>query len=129
MDQDVRKPKDPKRLLIAKNLKRFRDEVGITQQDASDAAMVPIDNLRRYEQGSTTPDAITLSKLAVVYGRTVDDFFQEHPAPARLEERPGFMLRTMPGMELDQKLLKRLQDEVEKANREQREQRERKKKR
>lgn len=101
---------------VRKNLKRFREEADMTSDQTAQISGVSVDNLRRYENGSSSVPADVLHKLAGIYGHTVDDFFQEQPPPANLATRPVFHLRTLPGVDIDEKKYKELQDLINKAN-------------
>ncbi|MGN6105448.1 MAG: helix-turn-helix domain-containing protein [Kofleriaceae bacterium] len=117
-------PEDPRNLIIRENLQRFREEASMSQADAADASGVPLDNLRRYENGVTASVPHTvIATLAKVYGHAMEDFENPNPPPAKLEERPVFFLRTRPGAEIDQKTFRELQEIIDKANREARKKR------
>lgn len=110
---------DPMDEIVRTNLTKFRDECDLSQADAAELSGVPIDNLRRYESGSTrnVPGTV-LAALAKVYGHTVDDFFSENPPPAKLDEAPTIFLRTRPGADVPHEKLRQLQDQVDRVNRE-----------
>jgi len=111
------KAPDPLDEIVRMNLKRFRDEASLSQAEAAELTGVPIDNLRRYENGITgTVPGTVLRQLAPAYGHAVDDFFEATPPPARLEERPVFFLRTRPGIEVDVETHRKLQAIIDKAN-------------
>lgn len=120
------KPADPRKLNITQNLVKFRNEAGLTQAQAAQAADVPIDTIRRLEQGTSLPDPLTMDSLARIYGHAAGDLMLSDPPPARLEERPMFLLRTMPGMTIDHEAEQELEALIEEVNRKQREIRERK---
>lgn len=99
MNIAVSKPLDPLRLIASANFRKFREAVPLTQAEASIAAGIPIDNLRRYEQGTSFPDdPVVMLRLGRVYGHTVEDFYNPNPPPPKLDQRPGWLLRTMPGV-------------------------------
>jgi transcriptional regulator with XRE-family HTH domain len=106
--------------LVRKNLKKFRDEAGMTTEQAAQISKLSVDNIRRYESGKSGVPSEVLRRLAVIYGHSMDDFFLEAPPKARLTERPVFHLMTMPGTEVDQKKFRELQDMIDKANAEMR---------
>lgn len=119
LQQTMAKPADPLDEIVRGNLKKFREEAQISQAESAELSGIPIDNLRRYENGVTgTVPGTVLKQLAKVYGHSVDDFFDRSPPPARLEDRPVFFLRTRPGVEVDAETHQRLQDIIDKANRE-----------
>jgi transcriptional regulator with XRE-family HTH domain len=116
------KARDPQEILLLTNLVRFRKEAGLSQEQASVASGVPIDNLRRYENQVNVPNPIALKALCEVYGHTVDDAYLEDPPPARESLRPTFLLKLMPGVEdVDPELLREAQAVVAKLNEKQRE--------
>lgn len=113
------KAPEPVEELIKANLLKFREEAGLSQSEAAELSGVVIDNLRRYETGSTrSVPAAALAALAKVYGHSVDDFFQEEPPPARLDEAPTIFLRIRPGSDVPSEKLRQLQSEVDRVNRE-----------
>lgn len=101
---------------VIKNLKQFRITAGLTSDQVAQVTGVSVDNLRRYENGGSTVPADVLHRLAGIYGHTVDDFFEASPPPPNLSTRPQFHLRTLPGVEIDEKKYKELQDLINKAN-------------
>lgn len=115
------KTEDPDDVICRRNLLAFREEADMSQADAAEAAGVALDNLRRYENGTTaTVPGPVIAKLAKVYGHAAEDFYMPHPPKAKLEERPVFFLRTRPGAEIDEKTYAELLDVIDKANRESR---------
>lgn len=105
--------------IVRANLKRFREEAGFSQVDASEASGVPYANLVRYETGKivSVPYSV-IAALGPVYGHPLDDFRLPNPPPARREDLPVFFLRTRPGVEIDSEMLTRLQRVIDDANRE-----------
>lgn len=83
---------DPLDDLIVRNLRRFREEAGLTQAEASEDSGVAIDNLRRYEGGRVKAPVAALKRLVDVYGHSFDDLLEEDPPPADLTLRPPFRL-------------------------------------
>jgi transcriptional regulator with XRE-family HTH domain len=116
MRQDMAKTRDPSNDLVAKNLKAFRAESGLTTEQAAQMSGVSVDNLRRYERGDSGVPADALRALAAIYGHAMDDFYVEKPPKADLAGRPQFRLQTMPGMNISAKHHKELQDHIDKAN-------------
>jgi len=112
---------DPQEEILIKNLRRFREEAGLTQDEAALASGVPIDNIRRYENGGSVPGTLPLRSLAEVYGHSMDDFFLDKPPAANLSNRPMFLLRTMPGVEVNPELLAQVKAVLDKVNSEARE--------
>lgn len=48
------KSADPRDEIVRVNLKKFREEAGLIQAEAAELSGIPIDNLRRYENGVTS---------------------------------------------------------------------------
>ena len=108
---------DPLDEIVRVNLKRFREEVDLSQSEAAELSGVPIDNLRRYESGVTANvPGVVLYQLANVYGHTVDDFHQVDPPRAKREDLPMFFLRVRPGVQVDHETRSRLQKVIDDAN-------------
>lgn len=117
MAQVMAKTHDPETEIVRKNLRRFRDEAGMTTDAAAQASGVSVDNIRRYEGGGSGVPASVLKVLGEVYGHTMEDFFSVAPPKANLGARPHFFLRTLPGVEVDEKTHRELQDIIDRANR------------
>ncbi len=62
---------------FAKNLRRFRLEKGMTQEQLAEELGISPQSVSRWECGNTMPDVMLLPKLARIYGVTVDDLFRE----------------------------------------------------
>lgn len=124
----VTKPTDLKKEILAANLRKFREAAGMSQQDASFAGQFPLDNLRRYEQGTSSPGVFVLEQLAAIYGHDMGDFFNPEPPPAKLRERSPVLLRVVPGMEDDISSdgMERIQATIAKVLRDEKEIRDRK---
>lgn len=111
------KPADPDLEIVRTNLERFRKEAGLSQADAADLAGVPLDNLRRYENGAVTAiPGNVLRQLALAYGHAMDDFYLESPPQARLGEAPIYFLKTRPGAEVDADVDAEIRRAIESAN-------------
>lgn len=117
--QAVAKAPDPMDETVKQNLVKFREEAGLTQAEAAELSGVPVDSLRRYENGGTrNVPGTSLAALAKTYGHSVDDFFMDAPPPARLDEAPTIFLRTRPGVDIPVDKLRALQEQVDRINRE-----------
>jgi transcriptional regulator with XRE-family HTH domain len=104
--------REAKRETIRRNLIHFRVELDLSQEAAAQLSGIPLDNYRRYEQGKRKIDTVELSRLAAVFGRRVDDFLDENPQPlADKSIVPPFLLKTVPGVEVDRDL----QDEMKRT--------------
>lgn len=63
---------------IAKNIKKYRDELGISQDKLSKMADVTLHTIAKIETGSTPdPRVETLRKIANALGVSVDDLIQK----------------------------------------------------
>ena len=63
---------------IAKNIKKYRDKLGISQDKLSKLAGVTLHTIAKIETGSTPDPRIeTLRKIADALGVSVDDLIQK----------------------------------------------------
>jgi len=63
---------------IAKNIKKYRDKLGISQDKLSKMAGVTLHTIAKIETGSTSDPRIeTLRKIADALGVSVDDLIQK----------------------------------------------------
>lgn len=63
----------PKSDILISNLKFYRQNSGLTQQQVADALHIERTTYTYYETGKTLPNVITLKKLAQIYHVSVDD--------------------------------------------------------
>lgn len=111
------KAADTEAELVRSNLVKFREEAELSQAEAADLSGVALDNLRRYETGTTTTiPGVVLRGLALAYGHAMEDFYLEEPPPARLGEAPVFFLRTRPGVDIDQDIYDEIRVAIDNAN-------------
>jgi transcriptional regulator with XRE-family HTH domain len=68
------------------NLKRYREEKGLTQATLAEALAVSLRNVQNWEQGQREPSLETLRQLARVLGVTVSDLVEGEP-PAKPGKR------------------------------------------
>lgn len=61
--------------------KEIRKQKGLTLQTVADHLGVSMKTVMRIENGSRLPKADTLYRLSVLYGVTVDDFYDTDPFP------------------------------------------------
>jgi transcriptional regulator with XRE-family HTH domain len=108
---------DPGDEIVRKNLEAFRKNAALSQAEAADLSGVPLDNLRRYENGTVAnvPGSV-LRALALSYGHSMDDFYLEDPPAAKLTEAPVFFLKTRPGAEIDTEIYAEVRAAIETAN-------------
>lgn len=55
------------------DFKRWRKEARMTQREAAEAMEVTVSTIRRWETGTTYPNAALLFEMAETYGCRVDD--------------------------------------------------------
>ena len=63
--------------VISRNLRRLRQEKGLTQEQLALIVGISAQSVSRWECGNTLPDVLLLPELARLYGVTVDDFYRE----------------------------------------------------
>jgi transcriptional regulator with XRE-family HTH domain len=73
--------RDPRNETVRRNLILFRGQAGLTQAELATLAGVPLDNVRKYENGRQGIKGPTLHSLAVAMRRRMDDFLDENPPP------------------------------------------------
>lgn len=127
--QAMARTRDVDNEVVCKNLRAFRAAAGMSQDEASSASNVSIDNLRRYESGTVTAPAAALLRLGEIYGHAMEDFFSDHPPAAKLDERPVLFLRSLPGVEVDREFLDKAHKVIAQVNAEFRERKKTAKKR
>ena len=73
---------------MLKNLKKLREEKGISQKQLADVVSVSQQSINKYENHNVEPDIATLIRLADYFGTTVD-YLVGHTAPqAAAPEEP-----------------------------------------
>lgn len=112
-------PSTDERETVRRNVRAFREAVDMTQQEVAEAAGISAASLYRYEAGKSLPDRDALRALASVFGRAVDDFFEDKP-PAPDPSRQKYFAFKQLGP-VDDDLRRRALDEIAKLNREQQE--------
>ncbi len=66
--------------VFSNNLKKFRQQKNLTQEQAADILNVSAHTVSRWECNTTLPDVTMLPKIAKLYCVTIDDFFKETSA-------------------------------------------------
>ena len=66
--------------VFSNNLKKFRQQKNLTQEQAAEILCVSPQTVPRWECNTTLPDVTMLPKIAKLYCVTVDDFFRETSA-------------------------------------------------
>jgi len=70
-------------LPIGQNIKKLREEEGVTQQQLADALGVTFQAVSKWECGATAPDVAMLPEIAEFFGVSVDDLFRPPAAAYR----------------------------------------------
>lgn len=70
-----------KKAHVSKNIRRFREELGATQQEVADRAGITVFSISCYEQGGE-PGRDQLLKLASAFARPVEHFYMKDPPAA-----------------------------------------------
>ena len=84
---------DELKLIIASNLIRLRQKAGLTQAELGEKLSYSDKTVSKWERGESVPDIYVLSRLAEIYGLTVNDLlrdesaWQDPVAKAKAEER------------------------------------------
>lgn len=65
------------RQIIADNLKRFREEKGLSQTDLSKVIGKAKTTISTWERGESLPDAAMLYNLAVYYDKLIDVMYKK----------------------------------------------------
>ena len=68
---------------LAERLRQARLQAGYSQQNIADALNVNRATYTYYETGKTSPDPVTLGKIARICGAPIEFFFEEEDTPNR----------------------------------------------
>ena len=63
---------------IGKNIKRFRQEKGLTQADLARALGVTCQAVSKWETSANSPDITLIPKLAELFGVSISELFAEN---------------------------------------------------
>lgn len=66
--------------VVGRNLRRLREERGLTQETLAGDAGLAMRHVGRIERGQSSPTAAMLGKLAEALGADPADFFKRDPA-------------------------------------------------
>jgi len=102
---------------VRANLKRFREERGLSQEDVSKLLEISVDNLRRYEQGQRQPGIGILQRLVTIYGHTTNHFFDEDPPPYDPKLIRAYTLIRMPNLSIPPEIDEEAERLIESLNR------------
>jgi transcriptional regulator with XRE-family HTH domain len=72
--------------VLAENLKRLREEAGLSQQALSDRSGVPRPTVAHLESGAANPTLAVVTKLARALGVSLDGLIEPRHAPLRVLE-------------------------------------------
>ena len=67
-------------MVFSNNLKKFRQQKNLTQEQVAEALHVSTHTVSRWECNTTLPDITMVPKIARLYCVTIDDFFRETSA-------------------------------------------------
>lgn len=76
--------KDTKNESLADKLKRYRLQVGFTQGNVAEVLNISRSTYTYYELGKTSPDPVTLNRIAKLFGVPVEEFFEDEPTTPML---------------------------------------------
>jgi transcriptional regulator with XRE-family HTH domain len=71
------------KVLVGRNVRRFRLAKGLTQEDLTEASGVSQQYISELERGARNPTIDTLAKIALALGVTTTDLFAPDPDPSR----------------------------------------------
>ena len=71
---------------LAARLRELRLQVGYSQKNVADLLNVNRSTYTYYETGKTTPDPMTLNRIAKIFGVPLAEFFPEEPTVAMLRD-------------------------------------------
>jgi len=60
---------------IGKYIKKYREDLGLTQTEVASRANIAQSSLSQFENGSKIPSAVTLKVLAEIFGVTPNDLY------------------------------------------------------
>lgn len=86
---------DELKLIVASNLIKLRQAAGMTQAELGEKLNYSDKTVSKWERGESIPDAYVLTRLAEIYGLTVNDLlrddsqWQDPAERARAEEQAG----------------------------------------
>lgn len=87
--------------IIQINVKKFREAMGMSQEELAHEAGVTIDAVRSWDQKKRTPERPSMSRLAKVFGLRLDDFSSEDPPMPEPVPRVSVKIRGHVGPEFE----------------------------
>lgn len=70
-------------LIVAQNLKKYRKQNGLTQEDFAQKLGVTPQAVSKWENGKTSPDILLLPTIADVFACSIDELFSYLPKTRR----------------------------------------------
>lgn len=77
---------------IGDRLKKFRQRMGYTQKQISDLLNIERSTYSYYETGKTTPDIMTICKLADIFNEKISDILEGEISPVPKEKDSEVMI-------------------------------------
>lgn len=118
-DNDVPVRGDPIEERLRVNLLRFIAESGYSDVQVADLSGITQASLSRYKRGENSIPSDALKRLAELFGRSIEDFYQrEPPKPPPREEaasRFPFFLRSRPEIQITEEDIDDWNEFLEKA--------------
>ena len=71
---------DELKLVVASNLIKLRQKAGMTQAELGEKLNYSDKTVSKWERGESMPDAYSLTRLAEIYGLTVDELLHDDTA-------------------------------------------------
>lgn len=116
------KKRHPRKDSLEKNnLKRFREEAGLVQDDACRFTSIPCVQISRLERGERDLTLEQSKQLMALYGHAIDDLTKMTPPPRNPKlVDPVFRLLVVPNVPISPDLIERVERAIEEANAEHR---------
>jgi len=65
-------------MFIGKNIRKFREEMNITQGELAKQLNISYQAISKWENAQAIPDTVLLPKIANIFGVSIDELFYEH---------------------------------------------------
>lgn len=72
---NMNKRKNNERMIIGSNIKKKRNEIGLTQQEIADKLYISRSLVAKVEAGNAMLDEKQMLNLSIVFGCSVEDFY------------------------------------------------------
>lgn len=103
--------------IFARNIRRFREEAGLSQAGLAALVGVALNTVTKWEQRERAPSTIVLHRLAEKLGRPMEHFFLAAPPPVTPVEIPAFALQVI-DKRVDPDIQREAEALIQKLNRE-----------